>query len=109
MAKRVVLIKTPAISTPNRNHNRRMSDGRRNERQRETPPHSEQAPVRLLYSRRQAKPLLGDISVATMLRLEALGVLIPIKPNGTPTSMTFYSHENLLAVARARGTDDAEG
>ena len=60
---------------------------------------------RLLYSRRQARPLLGGISTATMLRLEKMGVLIAIKPGGLPTGMTFYSRENLLAVAR-RGTDD---
>jgi hypothetical protein len=68
-------------------------------------PSTEPTSSRLLYSRRQAQLLLGGVSVHTMIRWEHAGILRPIKPGNAPTGMTFYSHANLMAVAR--GDDDA--
>lgn len=59
-------------------------------------PSTEPTP-RLLYSRRQAQPLLGGVSVQTMIRWEAAGILKPIKPGN---GMTFYSAEDLMKLAR---------
>jgi hypothetical protein len=53
----------------------------------------------LLYSRRQAQHLLGDVSIATLLRLERMRRLRPIKLNKTsPTAATYYSRANLLEL-----------
>jgi hypothetical protein len=58
-------------------------------------------PERLLYSRKQAAEKLGNVSLATLKRLEDEGILRPVRLNKRrPTSQVFYSHSNLMAVAK---------
>jgi hypothetical protein len=54
----------------------------------------------LLYSREAAQHLLGDISLATIKRMEDSGRLNPIRPTGAATGKVFYSGANLIAVTR---------
>jgi ribosomal protein S25 len=61
---------------------------------------------RLLYTRRQAAELLGNVSLATLKRLEEEGILKPVRLNKRSTvSQVFYTHSNLMAVARGGGED----
>jgi hypothetical protein len=55
-----------------------------------------------LYSRKDASRLfLGGISVASMKRLEAEGILEPIRLNKhSPSAQVFYRHSNLVKVAQ---------
>jgi hypothetical protein len=56
-----------------------------------------------LYSRRDASPYLGGISVATMIRMEVRGKLKPIKFSRSRFGTTYYRGSNLIAVTG--GTD----
>jgi hypothetical protein len=56
-------------------------------------------PAQLLYSREQAAAILGGISVASVMRLEAEGVLTAIKLSRKPTAMTFYKVAQVHALA----------
>jgi hypothetical protein len=55
---------------------------------------------RALYSRRDASPYLGGISVATMIRMERAGTLKPVKPSRLRLGTTYYEGSNLIAVRR---------
>lgn len=55
---------------------------------------------RLLYTRDQARYKLGGISIATIIRLEQKGLLHPVKPGGSRMGKTFYSDEELTALAK---------
>jgi len=55
----------------------------------------------LLVERAEACRLLGGISANNALRMEAAGILKPIKMGGV-NSKTFYSMENLLAIAHGK-------
>ena len=60
----------------------------------------------LLYSREQARRALGGVSIATLQRLEARGLLKPVRLNkGSPTAKVFYRVSDLAALAQ--GGDDA--
>jgi hypothetical protein len=61
----------------------------------------------LLVPRDEARRLLGGISLTTIARLEALGVLTPRKlyPN-TPNGKTYYDRDELIAVAKGGNVDD---
>src|SRR4051812_16039632 len=51
----------------------------------------------LLYSREQAAKLLGGISVATLIRYEAMGFLRPMRLNrSSRLSKVFYRRSDLL-------------
>ncbi len=55
----------------------------------------------LLVSRQDAAQLLGNVSVATLMRLEKLGVLHPVSLNpNAPMSQKFYRSDDILAVSR---------
>lgn len=60
----------------------------------------------LLVSRRNAAIMLGDVSLATLRRMEKDGILIPIRlrPNA-PTGEVYYKIENVHAVAGMEATD----
>jgi hypothetical protein len=59
---------------------------------------------RLLYTRKQARELLGGISVFTLIRLEREGRLKPIRLSRSPTSQAYYVHDDLIAlIDEARG------
>jgi hypothetical protein len=62
---------------------------------------------RLLYPRAEVARLFG-ISVASVIRLEATGVLSPIKLGNRPSSMTFYRAADVRALAevKKREVDD---
>jgi hypothetical protein len=63
-----------------------------------------EANQRLLYTRKQARELLGGISVFTLIRLEREGRLKPIRLSQSPTSQVYYVHDDLIAlIAEARG------
>jgi hypothetical protein len=63
-------------------------------------------PERLLYPRKHAAELLGGVSLATLKRLEEEGILKPVRLNKRSTvSQVFYTHSNLMAVARGGGED----
>jgi hypothetical protein len=54
----------------------------------------------------QASELLGNVSLATLKRLESEGVLKPIRLNKrSATGQVFYRHSNLMAVAGGGGDD----
>jgi hypothetical protein len=54
-----------------------------------------------LYPRKQARQILGDISIATLARLEKAGVLKPIRLNKhSPTAQVFYTGSNLREATR---------
>ncbi|MEI9916214.1 MAG: hypothetical protein WDN29_10785 [Methylovirgula sp.] len=55
---------------------------------------------KLLYTRKDAKLALGGRSTATMLRMEAEGLLKPIKLSSSPNGQTFYTKQNILEVAQ---------
>ena len=57
----------------------------------------------LLYSREQARRLLGNISVSTLRRMERNRLLRPIRPTGARGGRVFYSAGNVISVARGRG------
>ena len=52
---------------------------------------------RLLYSRAQARILLGGISITTLIRLERRGILKPVRFSAT--GQGFYARDNLVAAA----------
>jgi hypothetical protein len=57
--------------------------------------------LQVLLSREQARVAPGGISIATLIRLEQRGVLRAIKLTpGSENSKTFYSVENIQALAR---------
>jgi hypothetical protein len=54
----------------------------------------------LLVSRQDAARLLGNVSVATCIRLEKAGILQPVSLNPkSSTSQKFYTQDNVLSVA----------
>jgi len=65
---------------------------------------TEQPP--LLVERAEACRMLGGISTATAIRLEAAGKLTPRKLFGAPLGKTFYAHKEVVALAK--GGDDAK-
>jgi hypothetical protein len=59
----------------------------------------------LLFTRQQARRLLGNVSVATLQRLEAQGILRPkrLDPSKAGIGQVFYTRANLLELV---GDDD---
>jgi hypothetical protein len=56
----------------------------------------------LLYTRKQASAML-NVSISTLLRLEAAGTLRGIKlTKNTSNAMTFYPAADLIALASGR-------
>lgn len=53
-----------------------------------------------LYPRSVAGQFLGGASIATLRRMEQLGILRPIRRNKhSPTAQVFYTGKNLRAAA----------
>ncbi len=61
---------------------------------------------RLLYSRAQTAHALGGISIATVMRMEARGLLDKIRLAGSPKGAVFHRVEQVHALAR--GGDHVE-
>jgi hypothetical protein len=61
-------------------------------------------PAPLIVSRRDAAAMLGNVSVQTVIRLEAKGLLKPVRINPTKLSQKFYRYADLVALAQ--GGDD---
>jgi hypothetical protein len=78
---------------------KQISDRERQRRQRQ------RDAAQLLYDRTTTAHLLGDISTSTLIRLEAAGQLVPIKPSGRENGKTFYTAEN---VHRLAGVEQVE-
>jgi len=54
-----------------------------------------------LYSRDRARPYLGGIHNATMMRLEQAGLLVPIKLNpDAPTGKIHYRGSDLIELRK---------
>jgi hypothetical protein len=54
-----------------------------------------------LYPREQARQILGGVSIATLKRLEKVGVLKPVRLNKrSPTAQVFYTGVNLRELTR---------
>ena len=81
---------------------RKVGRKRKTLAERKAPPH----PQQLLYSREQSATILG-VSVSTVKRMEALGLLRCIRPTGLPTGQAFNPKDDVLAVAQTRVTTDA--
>jgi hypothetical protein len=62
---------------------------------------------RLLHDREETRFLLGGVSNSTIRRLELSGRLRPIKPTGSASGKTFYTHQNVLEVAGGAEAADA--
>jgi hypothetical protein len=60
----------------------------------------------LLYSRKQSRKKLGDISDSSVKRLEEQGRLTPIRLSRSPTAMVFYAADQVLALARGEAGDE---
>jgi hypothetical protein len=55
----------------------------------------------LLISRKHTRRMLGDVSTATLQRLERDGILRPIRLNRrSPVSQVFYTPANVAAAAK---------
>jgi len=63
------------------------------------------APGALLVERSEARKLLGNCSITTLIRLEEAGTLTPVKLSGSPNGKTFYEHAELVALSKG-GDDD---
>jgi hypothetical protein len=59
----------------------------------------------LLVARSEGCRLLGGISVSSAIRLEALGLLTPIKLSPSPNGKTFYNLTQLMRLAQQRGDE----
>jgi len=59
----------------------------------------------LIYSRKQSRKKLGDISDSSIKRLEEQGLLSPIRLSRSPTAMVFYAADQVLALARGKASD----
>jgi hypothetical protein len=58
------------------------------------------APQQLLYTRQQVRVMLGNVSYATVRRLEKAGELKPIRlKRNRPTARVYYKAANVLALA----------
>lgn len=68
-------------------------------------PVQEVAPDQVLVSRQAAARMLGNVSVATIARLERRGGLKPVKlhPNAS-AAKTFYRRADVIALTQ--GSDD---
>lgn len=57
----------------------------------------------VLVSRQDSKRLLGNVSTATLARLEKLGILKPIRLNSlAPRGQVFYARDNILSAAQGK-------
>lgn len=62
-------------------------------------PHRHVLPEPLLVSRKNAASMLGGVSVATIIRMELRGALIPVRLNPhSLTSQVFYRMRDLKAL-----------
>lgn len=52
----------------------------------------------LLYSRKEAARLLGNVSIATIIRLEQQGRLKPIRLSRSPSAQIFFKASDLIAL-----------
>jgi hypothetical protein len=62
----------------------------------------------LLYSRRQTAKALGGISIATVQRLEARGLLDKVRLAGSANGAVFHRASQVHALAEGRATERAE-
>lgn len=60
-------------------------------------------PAQLVYTRAQARVLLGNVSVMTLIRMERQKLLKPIRMTKGKAAQVFYSYQNILDVAQGRG------
>jgi hypothetical protein len=66
---------------------------------------TEQNIIPLLVSRKRAAALLGNISVATIIRMEARGILTPVRLNPSSASgQVFYRFTELTDLVDAGRT-----
>lgn len=78
-----------------------MSEAKRDasEREQKRRAHQREASLQqLLYSREQARVILGGICVMTLRRLEARGALTPVRLNKSPNSRVFYRAADVQAL-----------
>lgn len=61
-------------------------------------PKEQSAPERLLYSREQVAAMLGNVSIATIRRLESEGRLKPIRLSRSPTAMVFFRAKDVQTL-----------
>src|SRR5262245_12097517 len=59
----------------------------------------------LLYSRDQTAHVLGDVSVATVIRMEVKGVLDKVRMPGSPNGAVYHRAAQVHALASGRGVD----
>jgi len=65
--------------------------------------------TQLLFSRKQAAKILGDVSHAKLKDLEAKGILRPVRLDPhCPTGQVFYTGDNLQQIARGGDEGDAD-
>jgi hypothetical protein len=62
-------------------------------------PPSQLGQPQLLVSRRDTARLLGNVSVATVIRLEQSERLTPIRLDPTKMGLVFYAWDQVMAVA----------
>jgi hypothetical protein len=55
----------------------------------------------VLYTRAQTAKALGDISIATVIRLENRGVLDKIRPSGSPSGAVFHRAKQVHQLAES--------
>ena len=61
-------------------------------------------PTPLLVARRDAAAMLGGVSIATLIRMEAAGTLQPVRLNRQArTGQVFYRHDDLVRLAGGEG------
>jgi hypothetical protein len=81
------------LGMPSKTNRRSISNRARRDQQ------SVASVERLLYSRRQTAHALGDISIATVLRIENAGLLDKIRLAGGPTGAVFHRAEQVRKLA----------
>jgi hypothetical protein len=84
---------------------KRISDQELNRRS-EQPARALMEQRQLLFSRQQARPILGYPSLATLIRLERKGVLTPIRLNPRQTTgQVYYRGDELLRLVNGEASD----
>jgi hypothetical protein len=62
---------------------------------------------RLLYSRKQTAHVLGGVSIATILRMEARGLLDKVRLAGVRNGAVFHRAEQVRQLAEGKGAGGA--
>ena len=58
-----------------------------------------QSVAQLLYDRTTTAHMLGDLSTSTLIRLEASGQLVAVKPSGRDNGKTYYTSQSVHRLA----------